>query len=64
LIVENEPFNLKEIKRKEFGNGVLWAVATIAFGMGFVYAIGNTPNPGILMGTTIFGLWYRFKEIT
>lgn len=47
-------------ERKAYGNGILWAVFAILLSMSLVYAVGETPNPFIVIGTLGFGLWYRF----
>lgn len=46
---------------RDFGNGMLFAAAMTGAGMAIVYAVGSTPNLGILLGTVIMGIYYRGK---
>lgn len=47
----------------DFGNGVLWAVATILLAMLFSAALWHDTcyNPGIVIGTALFGLWFKYR---
>ena len=54
--------NIARREREAFSKGIIWTVLVTWFGMAIVYAIGNTPNPGIMVGTLVVGLWYRYGK--
>lgn len=54
--------NIAKRENRAFGNGILWCVVVTWLGMALVYAQGSTPNPGIMLGSLVYGLWLRFKK--
>lgn len=52
--------NIARRERVAFGNGVLWCVIVTWFSMAMTYGLGHRPNPGIMIGSLMYGLWNRF----
>lgn len=56
--------NRRKAEQIAFSQGILFTVVITWLGMAVTYAMGNTPNPGNLLGCFILGLYYRYGKET